>query len=77
MPPMVLEGCMEKENMVEVPGRPLRWWLPCMLNPRKWKNDQSLMSKRSKIEVAAKFVEEWTLPPAATFGSSVRAKGSS
>jgi hypothetical protein len=61
--------------MVEVPGHPQRWWLIRVLNPRKWKNDQSLMSKRPKIEVSAKFVEEWTLPSSATFGSSVRAKG--
>ena len=33
------------------------------------------MPTRRKMNVAAKFVEEWTLPPAATLGSSVRAKG--
>ena len=33
------------------------------------------MPTRRKIDVAAKFIEEWTLPPAATLGSSVRAKG--
>jgi len=33
------------------------------------------MAKRRKIDVVATLVKEWTLPPAATFGSSVRAKG--
>ena len=33
------------------------------------------MSSRRKKDVAAKFVKEWTLPLAATLGSSVRAKG--
>ena len=33
------------------------------------------MPPRRKTDVAAKFVEEWTLPPSATLGSSVRAKG--
>ena len=33
------------------------------------------MPARRKIEIPAKFIEEWTLSPAATLGSSVRAKG--
>ena len=33
------------------------------------------MPTRQKMDVAAKLVEEWTLPSAATLGSSVRAKG--
>lgn len=33
------------------------------------------MPKRQKIDVSAQRVEEWTLPPSATLGSSVRAKG--
>jgi len=61
--------------MVEVPGRRLPRWFVRLLSPRKWKVDQSLMPKRPKIQVPVKFVEEWTLPPTATFGSSVRAKG--
>ena len=33
------------------------------------------MPPRQKLDVAAKLIEEWTLPSAATLGSSVRAKG--
>ena len=33
------------------------------------------MPPRQKMDVAAKLIEEWTLPSAATLGSSVRAKG--
>ena len=33
------------------------------------------MPTRRRTDVAAKFVEEWTLPPSVTLGSSVRARG--
>jgi hypothetical protein len=33
------------------------------------------MRPRQNLDVAAKLIEEWTLPSAATLGSSVRAKG--
>jgi hypothetical protein len=33
------------------------------------------MPTRQKMDAAAKLIEEWTLPSAATLGSSVRAKG--
>ena len=65
-----------KEGMVEGKGtgRP-RWLISRLFKPTGWETYLRPMPTRRKMNVAAKFVEEWTLPPAATLGSSVRAKG--
>ena len=51
------------------------WADPTLVEPTEGKTHLRPMHSRRKKDVAAKFTKEWTLPPAATLGSSVRAKG--
>jgi hypothetical protein len=48
---------------------------PKLVERTEWKTHLRPMHSRRKTDVVAKLTKEWTLPPAATLGSSVRAKG--